>query len=222
MLRWLNLRGIRHSTDHRFPKDAPLGSLSYSVVDTELTSLNSRSNRLLAIGAVGMDGPRIHIARQFCCVVNPGVPIPQEGILIHKLCPDEIANGIAPAEALAQLEMFLRGTVVVGHFVDIDLKVLSKEGGQVGGVLQHSAIDAARAQKWVWDHGSPPEKHGHDTDRLDLATLAKEYRIQFQEAHHALQDAFVTAQLWQRIVSRLQAMNVKTLGAVLRIAGVSA
>ena len=215
MLRWLNLRGIRHSTDHRFPKDAPLGSLSYSVVDTELTSLNSRSNRLLSIGAVGMEADQV--GRDLL-----DLPIPQEGILIHKLCPDEIANGIAPAEALAQLEMFLRGTVVVGHFVDIDLKVLSKEGGQVGGVLQHSAIDAARAQKWVWDHGSPPEKHGRDTDRLDLATLAKEYRIQFQEAHHALQDAFVTAQLWQRIVSRLQAMNVKTLGAVLRIAGVSA
>ena len=167
-----------------------------------------------------MEGTRIQMAKQFYCVVNPGVPIPHEGILIHKLRPDEISGGISPAEALVQLEDYLRGTVVVGHFVEIDLKVLSKEVGADNGILQHRALDTARAQKWIWDHETNPQRHGHDAETLDLASLAKEYGIDFHEAHHALQDAFVTAQVWQRIVPRLQAMNVRTLGTALRIAGV--
>jgi DNA polymerase III subunit epsilon len=220
MFSWLNFSGTRHATGHAFAKDTPLDSLPYTVVDTELTSLDSRSNRLLSIGAVGMEGTRIQLAKQFYCLVNPGVSIPHEGILLHKLRPDEVATGIPPAEALAQLEIFLSGTVVVGHFVDIDLKVLSKEVGDANDILQHPAIDTARAQKWIWNHETPTRKHGHDADNLDLVSLAKEYRIDFQEAHHALQDAFVTAQVWQRVVARLQGMNVKTLASVLRIAGI--
>lgn len=220
MARWLNFGAARHATEPDFPKDAVLESLPYSVLDTELTSLDSRSNRLLSIGAVAMEGTRIQMAKQFYCVVNPGVPIPQQGILIHKLRPDEVADGVSPAEALAQLESFVSRTVLVGHFVGIDLKVLAKEVGEANGILQHPAIDTARAQKWIWDHEMDSQKHGHDAEKLDLPSLAKEYRIDFQEAHHALQDAFVTAQLWQRIVPRLQAMKIRTLGAVLRIAGV--
>lgn len=219
MTRWLNFGGLR-TAEHRFAKDAALDSLPYSVLDTELTSLNRRTNRLLSIGAVAMEGTRIQMARQFYCVVNPGVPIPQEGILVHKLRPDEIANGTSPAEALAQLENFLQDTVVVGHFVEIDLRALGKEAGKANGVLQHPAIDTARVQKWLWDHETNSQKHGHDAEKLDLASLAKEYSIDFQEAHHALQDAFVAAQVWQRIIPRLGAMNVRTLGAALRIAGV--
>jgi DNA polymerase-3 subunit epsilon len=220
MARWLNFSGLRAAPEHSFPQDGTLDSLSYSVVDTELTSLDSRSNRLLSIGAIAMEGARIQLAKQFYCVVNPGAPIPQEGILIHKLRPDEIANGISPTDGLAQLENFVRGTVLVGHFIEIDLKVLSKEVGESNSILQHPAIDTARAQKWLWDHETNSQKHGHDAEKLDLVSLATEYGIAFEEAHHALQDAFVTAQLWQRIIPRLGAMNVRTLGAVLRIAGV--
>lgn len=220
MARWLNFPGLRTAPEHSFPQDGPLDSLSYSVVDTELTSLDSRSNRLLSIGGMAMEGTRIHMARQFYCVVDPGVPIPQEGIVIHKLRPNEISNGISPTEALTQLENFVRGTVLVGHFIGIDLKALSKEVGESNGILQHPAIDTARAQKWLWDHETNSQKYGHDAEKLDLASLATEYGIAFEEAHHALQDAFVTAQVWQRIIPRLQAMNVRTLGAALRIAGV--
>jgi DNA polymerase III epsilon subunit-like protein len=58
-------------------------------VDTELTSLDTRSNRLLSIGAIAMDGSKIRIAEQFYRLVNPGVAVPAQSILIHKLLPSD-------------------------------------------------------------------------------------------------------------------------------------
>ena len=81
---WAQLRKVRCRTgsssdvkpkrsDARFPKDASLHDVRYAVVDTELTSLDARSNRLLSIGAIAMDGTKIRFGEQFYRVVNPGV-----------------------------------------------------------------------------------------------------------------------------------------------------
>jgi DNA polymerase III alpha subunit (gram-positive type) len=53
---------------------------------------------------------------------------------------------------------------------------------------------------------------------LDLATLAGRYHLQVEEIHHALHDAFLTAQLWQRLLPRLAERGVTTLKDVLRVA----
>ena len=53
---------------------------------------------------------------------------------------------------------------------------------------------------------------------ISLAALAGTYHLDFHEAHHALDDAFVTARLWQKMTGKLQAMKMSTLGDLLRIA----
>jgi len=52
---------------------------------------------------------------------------------------------------------------------------------------------------------------------ISLAALAAVYHLDFHEAHHALDDAFVTARLWQKMLAKLQVMKVHTLGDALRI-----
>ena len=37
------------------------------------------------------------------------------------------------------------------------------------------------------------------------------------EAHHALEDAFVTARLWQKLLAKLEAMKIANLGNLLRV-----
>ena len=76
--------------------DQPLGEVRYAVVDTELTSLNHRSNRLLSIGAITMDGPRIRVGDSFYRVVDPGVEVPAAGVLIHKLRPSDVKGATPP------------------------------------------------------------------------------------------------------------------------------
>ncbi|HEY6370061.1 MAG TPA: putative nucleotidyltransferase substrate binding domain-containing protein [Candidatus Sulfotelmatobacter sp.] len=64
-------------------RNAALDSLRYVVLDTELTSLDHRTNRMLSIGAIAMLGPSIQLGTQFYRVVNPHVPIPAETVVIH-------------------------------------------------------------------------------------------------------------------------------------------
>jgi DNA polymerase III alpha subunit (gram-positive type) len=54
-------------------------------------------------------------------------------------------------------------------------------------------------------------------ENVDLASLAKIYNIEFREAHHALDDAFVAARLWQKLMYQLEAQGVHTLADLLKI-----
>jgi DNA polymerase III subunit epsilon len=218
MKSWLNLRRGQRDPAPASSSDTTLNKLRYAVVDTELTSLDSSSNRVLSIGAIGMDGAKICMGDQFYRVVNPGVNVPAEGILIHKLRPNDVERGEPTAQALTDLQLFIADRVLIGHFVNIDLKALRKELGDEAHKLNNPAIDTARVHRWLLQNGPCREDLIHQLENIDLASLARFYNIEFHEAHHALDDAFVTARLWQNMLHRLERMSIVTLKEVLRIA----
>ncbi len=215
---WLKFRRKADPLDAGFSKDAPLREVCYAVVDTELTSLDSRSNRLLSIGAIAMDGTKIRFGEQFYRVVNPGVHVPAAGVLIHKLRPNDVEQGISPEQALAELRQFIEGKVLVGHFVHIDLKALRKELGDEQHQLSNPAIDTARVHRWLLQNGPWREDLVHQLENINLVALAKAYDLDFHETHHALEDAFVTARLWQKQLTKLEGTKIATLGDLLRVA----
>ena len=104
MASWYKFQRQRDRADPRFPRETPLRDLRFAVLDTELTSLDSRSNRLLSVGAIAMDGSKIRIAEQFYPVVNPGVAVPARSVLVHKLRPNDVEQGVMPHQALAELK----------------------------------------------------------------------------------------------------------------------
>jgi len=212
---WLKF-GRRQGDSGPFSETTPLGDLRYAVLDTELTSLDSRSNRLLSIGAVAMEGSRIRLGEQFYCVVNPGVEVPSQTVLVHRLRPHDVERGDALQDALAGLQGFVAGRVLVGHFVNVDLKVLRKELGDESHKLSNPAIDTARVHQWILHHGPYREDLERQLQDVSLASLARRYDLEFREAHNALDDAFVTARLWQKLLHRLESLKVRTLGDLLR------
>src|SRR5690349_21693391 len=83
------------------PRRTPLRDVRFVVLDTELTSLDKRTNRLLSVGAITMRGPKILLGEQFYRVVNPGVNIPATSIVVHGLRPEDVAQGDSPDAVLA-------------------------------------------------------------------------------------------------------------------------
>ena len=214
MFRW---RKLRRHTNPAFPSDTPLHSTRFIVLDTEFTSLDKRSNRLLSIGAIAMQGPRIRMGEQFYRVLNPGVEVPSAGVLVHKLRPNEVAGGDAPLAALEELRHFLAGSVLVGHFVKMDLEILRKELRGTDQTLDSPVIDTAQVHRWLLRRGRYSEDLFQRLENVDLASLAQHYKIEFHEAHHALEDAFVTARLWQKLLHELEAHAIHTLGQLLKL-----
>jgi DNA polymerase-3 subunit epsilon len=213
MLRWLK------SQRDEFPiaKETPLSSLRFVVLDTELTSLDQRTNRLLSVGAIAMSGTKILLGEQFYRLVNPGVNVPDEGVLIHKLRPADIAAAGKPADVLAELEKFIRDSVLVGHFAEIDMKILRKELASTGQVLKNPAVCTARVHRWIVQNQRYSEDQFRKMETLDLASLAKVYKVDVHEAHHALDDAFVTARLWQKLLPALETKGIMTFGQLMKI-----
>ncbi len=197
----------------------PLRSLRYVVLDTELTSLDRRTNRLLSVGAIAMQGASIRLGEQFYRVVRQDVQIPAESILIHGLRPVDIENGAPAEEVWNDLRAFVGEAVLVGHFFGIDRSVLRKELRLSGGGLNNSAIDTARICHWLESHRARYAGLEQSEERLDLAAVAKRLGVEVHDAHHALYDAYVTAQLWQRFIPQLEAQDVANLRDCLRIAG---
>ena len=215
---WLNLGRQARSADPSFASDIPLADLRYAVIDTELTSLDSRKNRLLSIGAIAMDGVKIRVGDPFYRVVNPGVEVPVESVVVHRLRPTDVEQGVAPAVAVAELREFIAGRVLVGHFFHIDLQALRKELGDRQCELDNPAICMARVHRWIVENGPVRHDLEQEMERVDLEALAKAYDLEFRDAHHALEDAFVTARLWQKQMVRIQAMGSKNLGGLFKIA----
>lgn len=215
---WFKFGRASQKADPRFPSDTSLHDLRYAVIDTELTSLDTRRNRLLSIGAIAMNGSKVRLGEQFYRVINPGVEVPAAGVLVHKLRPSDVERGIPPGDALAELRQFIVGRVLVGHFVHIDLKALRKELGDERNQLSNPAIDTARVHRWMLHNGPCREDLVHQLENIGLEGLAKAYDLEFREAHHALEDAFLTARLWQKQLGRLETMGVRSLADLLRIA----
>lgn len=199
--------------------DATLDSLRYVVLDTELTSLDHRTNRLLSIGAIAMQGPSIQLGSQFYRIVNPRVSIPAESIVIHKLRAEDVVAGEQPGKCLEDLCQFIAGAVLVGHFVDIELKILRKEMAQTGHRFNNPVVDTAQVHQWILRQGPYFEDLCIQLERLDLASLATYYSLGVQDSHHALCDAFLTARIWQKMLYRLQAKGITNLGKLLSIGG---
>lgn len=200
-------------------RNTSLRSTRFVVLDTELTSLDRRTNRLLSVGAIAMNGTSIPLSDQFYRVVNPGVPIPGESIVVHGLRPADVANGDPPESVLRDLHAFIGKAVLVGHFVGIDTGVLRKELQSCNSSpLLNPVLDTARAHHWLAQHDLHLRGLDEVKEPLSLAALAELYGIEMRDAHHALYDAFLTAQLWQRLMPRLEAAGITTLRQALRIA----
>lgn len=213
MPRWFKLRRLHAA----FAPDTPLHSARYLVLDTEFTSLDHRANRLLSIGAIRMQGPKIQLGEQFYRVLNPGVEVPASGVLVHKLRPHDLQEGRSPADALGDFRPWLVGSTLVGHFVDVDMEILRKELRGTGHAIDNPVVDTAHVHRWLLRRGRYTEDLFHRLENVNLATVAKHYSIDVREAHHALDDAFVTARLWQRLLHDLEIRGIRTLADLMRI-----
>lgn len=76
------------------------------------------------ISIEGRDGMKIRLGEQFYRVVNPGVPVPRETVVVHHLRSEDLQGCEPPAKTLEELRQFVANAVLVGHFVNIDLSVL--------------------------------------------------------------------------------------------------
>ncbi|MCP4572153.1 MAG: PAS domain-containing protein [bacterium] len=186
--------------------DTPLDDLPVLVVDTETTGLDVTTDRVVSIGAVCAHGSRLFKSRMLDDLVDPGVPIPTASTRIHGITDEMVSGARSFPEVQADLERLSRHRVMVGHNVPFDLTILRHECERHGRPWEHPVfVDTLRLASLL----------NPSLDRHDLETLADLYRIEIAGRHTALGDALVTAELYFRLLPRLQQQGFRTLGDLL-------
>ena len=207
----------------RLRLDCPLEEAEFVVFDTELTGLSYGRDSIVSIGAIKMRGGAILPATEFYRLVRPESELRGESVCIHEITPDELAaSAVEPVCALVEFIDYAGDAVLVGHFVEIDVTFVSRAMRRHFCMpLQSRAVDTAILHSWMVERGSGLSRHyGGMCREQDLFIMARHYGIEpGGRAHNALLDAFVTAQLFQRLLAFLPESGIKTVGGLLRAGG---
>lgn len=200
-------------------KNISIRKCPFVVFDTELSGLDAKKDFIVSIGAMKMTGGTIHISREFYRLVQPEGEISKKSVEIHGIVPSELKNEQSLVEVLPDFLDFITDAVLVGHFITIDIKFVNAALKKLGRKkLSNPALDTHTIHEWLYENGEEFRKHYPGlTDKTDLFSVAGRYGITIDTAHNALNDAFITAQLFQKFLYFLHAEGMHTLNDLITI-----
>jgi len=193
--------------------DTPIAESPFVVFDTELSGLNPRRDFIVSIGAIKMTGGTIHPGQEFYRLAKPSGTMTKKSVEIHCLTPDELREESSLEEVLPEFLAFLSDSVLIGHFLYIDLRFLNRAIRDVCRTgLKNPAIDTHNIHEWINENSAEFKRHYNGMSlKTDLFSVAQRYGITVDFAHNALNDAFITAQLFQRFLYFLESNGVNSL-----------
>ncbi|MBP6008201.1 MAG: DNA polymerase III subunit epsilon [Rhodoferax sp.] len=182
--------------------DRLLSDLSFTVFDTETTGLNpSEGDEIIQIGATRIVNSKLLKQESFEQLVNPGRLIPAATIPIHGITQAMVTGKPMITEVLPAFYAFAQDTVLVAHNAAFDMKFLQLQESNTGLVFKHPVLDTLLLSAVVH-----PNQESHR-----LEAIAERFNVTVLGRHTALGDAFVTAEVWLRLIPLLQAMGITTL-----------
>ena len=185
---------LQHLADarYRFMWDAPPPH-EWVSLDCETTGLNTRSDEIIAISAVRIQGDRILTSQRLELLVRPEGAVPADSIRVHRLRGQDVAGGLPAQEAVQQLLHFIGSRPLVGYYLEFDVAMLNRVLFPMLGVrLPQPQIEVSAL---YYDYKFR-QLDAHQKDRsidLRFATLMHDLDLPEREAHNALNDAVMAA-----------------------------
>ena len=179
-------------TRYRFMWDTPPPD-EWVSLDCETTGLNTRSDEIIAISAVRIQGDRILTSQRLELLVRPEGAVPADSIRVHRLRGQDVAGGLPAQEAVQQLLHFIGSRPLVGYYLEFDVAMLNRVLFPMLGVrLPQPQIEVSAL---YYDYKFR-QLDAHQKDRsidLRFATLMRDLDLPEREAHNALNDAVMAA-----------------------------
>jgi DNA polymerase-3 subunit epsilon len=182
--------------------DTSLKEISYTVFDTETTGLNpDGGDEIVSIGAVRIVNNRIVYQDFFEELVNPNRDIPMKSYQIHGI-NYEMVMGKDPIErVLPRFRQFAEDTVLLGHNIAFDMKMLKVKEKTTGIRFNNPTLDTLLLSAVLH-----PVHEQHD-----IENIAKRLGVNIIGRHTALGDAITTAEIFKRLIPILNSNGILTL-----------
>lgn len=160
--------------------------------DLETTGVNTKSDRIVEIAAYI---PALE--KEFQAFVNPGIPIPQEAANIHGITDEMVKDAPPWKEVVKDFFAFIgEDPLLIAHNgQSFDLPLLKEECARINYPFNEE-IKMVDSLKWARQFRSDIPRHG-------LQFLREIYDIPANQAHRALDDVKVLAQVFSFMVDDL-------------------
>jgi DNA polymerase-3 subunit epsilon len=189
--------------------DRKLSELAYSVFDTETTGLQpSQGDEIIQMGAVRIVNNRLLRQEIFDQLVDPRIPLKPEGIPIHGITEAMVAGQPQLDVVLPAFHEFCHETVLVAHNAAFDMRFFQLKEDSLGIKFTQPVLDTLLLSAVIH-----PNQESH---KLEL--IAERLGINVIGRHTALGDAFVTGEVFLKMIPLLADMGIVTLRQALEAA----
>jgi DNA polymerase III epsilon subunit family exonuclease len=180
-----------------------LDDLEFVVVDIEATGAKMPPNRIMELGAYRIRGRKI--VDKFLTLVNPEISIPRFVIALTGISNEMVKQAPLFAEVAPQWLEFVQDAVLIAHNAPFDTTFLNHEIARVypgNRMINPYLCTVLLSRRTV---------PGLPNYRLD--TVADHFSIPIFDRHRAGSDALATAEVFIRILDRLDELGVRDLAA---------
>ncbi|MEJ6401099.1 type I-E CRISPR-associated endoribonuclease Cas2e [Nicoliella lavandulae] len=153
-------------------------SLKYVILDIETTGINIEISKIIEIGAIKVNGKNIE---KLNLLVNIDQKLPEKITNLTGISDDLLLKkGISLNDALLKLKQFIGNEILVGYFINFDLKFLHKAFKDT--LRDHISNKYIDIMKLV-------ERDNQFIENYKLESVLPEYGIDSKVPHRALMDA---------------------------------
>lgn len=185
---------LYHLGDSRFRfmwDEPPPGE--WVALDCETTGLNVHRDQIISIGALRIAGDRLLTSERLELLVRPSRAISADAVRVHGLLEREVAEGLAPDDAMMRLMHFIGSRPIVGYYLEFDIAMIDRAVFPLLGMgLPQPKIEVSAMYYEYKLRQLPPYQHGAAID-LRFATMMRELGLPERHAHDALNDAVMAA-----------------------------
>ena len=187
---------------------SPLSALPAVVIDTETTGLNVQKDQIIEIAGVKIEENSVTKGSEFESFVLPDQPISAASSKIHGITDKDVAKAPPFSEVLPSFRDWIDERLWVGFSIDFDTAIFEAE---------HNRIDLGFTPPRVLDVRDLVEWLRPNLPDYALETVAGWLDVRVNNRHRALADAKMTAEVFIRLIPRLEAKGIKTLAQAERV-----
>jgi DNA polymerase III subunit epsilon len=193
---------FRRSSQNPEWDNRALMELTYTVFDTETTGLDPQGgDEIISIGAVRIVNGRMLQEERFDQLINPMRHLPWASVKYHGIRPEMLDGQPTIDRVLPDFHQYADNTVLIGHNVAFDMRMLQLKESSTGIRFDHPVLDTMLLSAVV--HPAHNDHH--------LSAIAERLGVRVVGRHTALGDAMATGQIFLKLIPLLRENGVSTL-----------
>lgn len=166
----------------------------FVVLDLETTGLSVKDDAIIELALLKIDRHTFREVDRFTTLVFPGKEISDLISQITWIQNKDVVWAPTFSQVKAQVQEFIEGFPIIGHNISFDLRFLEAHGIDIS---KNPSIDTFFLANFLC----------YDIKSLNLWYLCEYFSIDLENAHRALADTLATAQVFQKLIEKLQKLS---------------